>query len=68
MELNFSEEFTCLWKKSQVHNTDPRKSINACFNLERLNSSSRLARPEISALERLWNGFDSDAERFMSHT
>ena len=29
---------------------------NACFNLERLSRSFRLARPEISPLERLWNG------------
>ena len=33
---------------------------NACFNLERLRRSFRLAWPRISPLERLWNGFDSD--------
>ena len=38
---------------------------NACFNLERLSRSFRLTRPGISHLERLWNGFDSDAELFM---
>ena len=32
--------------------------------LEQLNRSSHLARPEISPLERLWNGFDSDTELF----
>ena len=37
----------------------------ACFNLERLGRSFRLAQPGISPLERLWNGFDSDAELFM---
>ena len=41
---------------------------NACFNLERLSRSFRLARPGISPLERLWNGFDSDAELFMYET
>ena len=42
---------------------------NACFNLERLCRSFRPARPGISPLgERLWNGFDSDAERFMYRT
>ena len=41
---------------------------NACFNLERLSRSFRLARPGISPLERLWNGFDSDAELFMYRT
>ena len=30
---------------------------NAYFNLERLSRSSRLARPRISTVERLWNGF-----------
>ena len=38
---------------------------NVCFNLERLSRSFRLARPGISPLERLWNGFDSDAELFI---
>ena len=41
---------------------------NACFSLERLSRSFRLARPGISPLERLWNGFDSDAELFMYRT
>ena len=41
---------------------------NACFNLERLSRSLRLARSGISPLERLWNGFDSDAELFMYRT
>ena len=41
---------------------------NAYFNLERLSHSLRLARSEISPLERLWNGFDSDAELFMYRT
>ena len=41
---------------------------NACFNLERLSRSFRLARPEISPLDRLWNVFDSDAELFMYRT
>ena len=41
---------------------------NACFNLERLSRSFCLARPGISPLERLWKGFDSDAELFMYGT
>ena len=41
---------------------------NACFNLERLSRSFRLAGPGVSPLERLWNGFDSDAELFMYGT
>ena len=41
---------------------------NACFNLEGLSRSLRLARPGISPLERLWNAFDSDAELFMYRT
>ena len=41
---------------------------NACFNLERLSCSFRLAWPRISPLERLWNGFDSDAELFLYRT
>ena len=44
-------------------NSSESESIrNACFNLERLSRYFRLARPGISPLERLWNGFDSDAE------
>ena len=38
---------------------------NACFNLEWLSRSIRLARPGISPFDRLWNAFDSDAELFM---
>ena len=38
---------------------------NACFNLEQLRRSFRPARPDSSTLDRLWNGFDSDAELFM---
>ena len=46
-------------------NTSASESIrNACFNLERLSRSFRLARPGISPLNRLWNAFDSDAELF----
>ena len=41
---------------------------NACFNLERLSRSFRLARAGISPLDRLWNAFDSDAELFMYRT
>ena len=41
---------------------------NGYFNLERLSRSFRLAWPGISTLERLWNGFDSDAELFMCRT
>ena len=41
---------------------------NACFNLEWLSRSFRLAQPGISPLERLWKGFDSDAELFMYRT
>ena len=41
---------------------------NACFSLERLSRSFRLARPGISPLDRLWNAFDSDAELFMYRT
>ena len=45
------------------------KSIrNACFNLERLSRSFRLVRSGVSPLERLWNGFDSDAELFIYRT
>ena len=39
-----------------------------CFNLERLSRSFRQVRLGISPLERLRNGFDSDAERFMCRT
>ena len=45
-----------------------RPERNACFNLERLSRSFRLARPGISPLERLWNGFDSDDELFTYRT
>ena len=41
---------------------------NAYLNLELLSRSFRLARPGISTVERLWNGFDSDAELFMYRT
>ena len=41
---------------------------NAYFNLERLSRSSRLAGPGISTMDRLWNGFDSDALLFMYQT
>ena len=41
---------------------------NACFNLEWRSRSFYLARPGISPLERLWKGFDSDAELFMYGT
>ena len=41
---------------------------NACFNLERISRSFRLAGPGISPLDRLWNAFDSDAEIFMYRT
>ena len=41
---------------------------NACFNLERPSRSFRLARLGISTLDRLKNGFDSDAELFMYRT
>ena len=41
---------------------------NACFNLERLSRSSRLAQPGISPLDELWNGFDSDADLSMYRT
>ena len=41
---------------------------NACFNLERLSRSFRLARPGISPLDRLRNAFDSDAALFMYRT
>ena len=46
-------------------NSSASESIrNACFNLERLSRSFRLARPGISPLNRLWNAFDSDAQLF----
>ena len=35
---------------------------------ESINRSFRLAQLGISPLERLWNGFDSDAEHFMYRT
>ena len=38
---------------------------NTYFNLEPLSSSSRPARPGISTVERLWNGFYSEAELFL---
>ena len=41
---------------------------NVCFSLERLSRSFPLAWPGISPLERVWNGFDSDAELFMHRT
>ena len=41
---------------------------NTYFNLERLSRSFRLSRTEISTMDRLWNGFDSDAELFMYRT
>ena len=41
---------------------------NGYFNLERLSRSFRLVWPGISALERLWNSFVSDAELFMCRT
>ena len=41
---------------------------SVCFNSEGLSRSFRLARPGILHLERLWNGFDSDAELFMYQT
>ena len=45
------------------------KSVrNACFKLKRLSRSFRLAWPGISPSERLWNGFDWDAELFMYGT
>ena len=36
--------------------------------MERLSRSFCLARPGISLLERVWNGFDSDAELFVYRT
>ena len=41
---------------------------NACFILERLSCSFRLAQLEITPLEQLLNGFDSDAKLFMYRT
>ena len=41
---------------------------NAYLNLELLSRSFRLALPGISTVERLWNGFDPDAELFMYRT
>ena len=43
---------------------------NACFNLERLSCSFRLARLGINFLylDRLWNAIDSDAELLMYRT
>ena len=38
------------------------------FNLEQLSWSSRLAWLGILTMERLWKGFDSDAELFMFRT
>ena len=40
----------------------------SCFNLEGLSRSFRLARQGISPLERLWNGFHSDAELFTAYS
>ena len=39
----------------------PESIRKACFSLEPLSCSFRLARPGISPLDRLWNAFDSDA-------
>ena len=36
---------------------------NACFHLERLSRSFRLARPGISPLDRLWHALDSGDAR-----
>ena len=61
-------------KRNLKHRTQHMKSSgsesirNACFNLERLSRSVRLARLGISPLEQLWNYFDSDAELFMYRT
>ena len=41
---------------------------NVSFSLERLSRSFCLARPGISLLERVWNGFDSDTELFVYRT
>ena len=37
---------------------------NTYFNFTRFSRSFRLARPGISPLERLWNGFDSESRTF----
>ena len=45
------------------------KSVrNAYFNSERLSRSLRLARPGISTVERLWNGFVQYTELLMYRT
>ena len=65
-EVAVRQGFTLHWK---VHENSVSESIrNACFNLERLSRSSRLARPGIPSMGRLLNGFDSDAELFKYRT
>ena len=51
------------YMKSSAHETIK----NGYLKLERLRRSFRLAWPGISALERLWNGFDSDAKPILMH-
>ena len=58
--------FTLHWK---VHKNSVSESIrNAYFNLERPSRVSRLARPGISVMGRLLNGFESDVEVFKYRT
>ena len=65
-EVVVRQGFTLHWK---VHENSASESTrNAYFNLERLSSSSRLARPGISTMGRLLKGFDSDAELFKHRT
>ena len=61
-EVTVRRGFSLHWKAHE--NSAFESTRNAYFNLERLSRSSRLARPGISNVGRLLNGFDSDAELF----
>ena len=65
-ERNFVFHLHVSWIK-YIKSSAPESIRIACFNLERLSRSSRLARPGISTFDRRQGrgGCDSDAERFM---
>ena len=59
---NFSEPNLIHWIK-YMKNSASESIRSTYFNLERLSRSFCLTRPRISALERLWNSFDSEPNR-----
>ena len=65
-ERNFVFHLHVSWIK-YMKGSAPESIRIACFNLERLSRSSRLAQPGISTFDRRQGrgGCDSDAERFM---